>query len=54
MIAQHSSCKRIRSVKYVVSQELRSIIQDLIPELVSRKCHIHVGPIHNSSGVTSF
>jgi hypothetical protein len=38
-----------------VSQELRSLVRDLIPELIlSQKPHIHMGPIHNGSGVTSF
>ena len=38
-----------------VSQKLRSLLQDLIPELIlSQKRHIHMGPIHNSSGVMSF
>jgi len=40
---------------YRVSQELRSLLRDLIPDLIlSQKLHIHVGPIRNSSGVTSF
>ena len=31
-----------------VSQELRSLLWDLIPELIlSQKRHIHMGPIHN-------
>jgi len=38
-----------------MSQDLRTIIQDLIPELMlSQKRHIHMGPIHNGSGVMSF
>jgi hypothetical protein len=38
-----------------VSQELRSIFWDLIPELMlSEKHHTHMGPIHNGSGVVSF
>jgi len=38
-----------------MSQELRSLLQDLIPELVlSRKRHIHMGPIRSTSGVMSF
>ena len=41
--------------RYRVSRELRSLLRDLIPELIlSQKCHIHMGPIHNGSGVTSF
>jgi hypothetical protein len=40
---------------YRVSQELRSMLWDLIPELMlSQKCHIHMGPIGNGSGVMSF
>jgi len=40
---------------YRMSQELRSLLQDLIPELIlSRKRHIHMGPIRDGSGVTSF
>jgi hypothetical protein len=38
-----------------VSQELRAILRDLIPELMlSKKHHIHVGPIRNGSGVMRF
>jgi len=38
-----------------VSQELRSLLRDLIPELLlSRKRHIHMGLIGNGSGVMSF
>jgi hypothetical protein len=38
-----------------VSQELSSLIQDLIPELISsQKRHIHMGPIDNVSGVMRF
>jgi len=38
-----------------MSQELRSLFRDLIPELIlSLKRHIHMGPIHNGSGVMSF
>ena len=41
--------------KYRVSQELRSVLLDLIPELMlSQKHHIHMGPIRNGSGVMSF
>ena len=40
---------------YRVSQELKSLFRDLIPELIlSKKRHIHMGPIHNISGVMSF
>jgi len=40
---------------YRVSQELRSLLRDLIPELIlSQKLHIHMGPIRNGSGVTKF
>jgi hypothetical protein len=39
---------------YRVSQELRAIFRDLIPELMlSQKCHIHMGPFRNGSGVMS-
>jgi len=38
-----------------VSQELRSLLRDLIPELIlSQKRHIHMGTIGNGSGVMSF
>jgi hypothetical protein len=38
-----------------VSQDLRAILKDLIPELMlSQKHHIHIGPICNGSGVMSF
>jgi len=38
-----------------VSQELRSILWDLIPELMlSQKLHIHMDPIHNGSGLMIF
>ena len=37
------------------AQALRSLLRDLIPELIlSQKRHIHMGPIGNGSGVTSF
>jgi len=40
---------------YRVSLELRSLLQDLIPELIlSQKCHMHMGQIRNDSGVMSF
>jgi len=40
---------------YRVSRELRSLLQYLIPELIlSQKRHIHMGPIGNGLGVTSF
>ena len=35
---------------YRMSQELRSLLQDLIPELMlSQKLHIHVGPVRDGS-----
>jgi hypothetical protein len=38
-----------------MSRDLRAILQDLIPELMlSQKCHIHMSPICNGSGVMSF
>jgi len=44
-----------RDKLYRVSQDLRAILQDLIPELMlSQKHHIHMGPIGNSSGVMRF
>jgi len=40
---------------YRMSQELRSVLQDLIPELMlSQKRYIHMDSIHNGSGVMSF
>jgi hypothetical protein len=40
---------------YRVSQELRSLVQDLIAELIlSPKLHIHMVPIGSGSGVISF
>jgi hypothetical protein len=40
---------------YRMSQELRSQIRDLIPELfLSKKYHTHMDSIHNVSGVMSF
>jgi len=40
---------------YRVSQELRSLVQELIPELMlSRKRHKHMGPTFDGSGVMSF
>jgi len=42
-------------VIYRLSQELRTILRDLIPELMlSQKRHKHTGPIRNHSGVMSF
>jgi hypothetical protein len=38
-----------------VSQELKSPLRDLIPELImSQKRHIHMAPIRNGSGVVIF
>jgi len=38
-----------------MSQELRSLLRDLIPEpILSQKRHTHRGPIGNGSGVMSF
>jgi hypothetical protein len=35
----------------MVSQELRSVLQDLIPELIlGQKCHRHMGLLCNGSG----
>ena len=40
---------------YRVSQELRSLFRDLIPEpILSQKLHIQMGPIRKVSGVMSF
>jgi hypothetical protein len=40
---------------YRVSQELRSLLRDLIPDLIlSQKRHIHMGQIGNGSGVMVF
>jgi len=40
---------------YSVPKEVRSLLQDLILELILRqKRHIHIGPIGNGSGVTIF
>jgi hypothetical protein len=40
---------------YRVSQELSSVIQELIPKLMlSRKRHIRMGPIGSGSGIMSF
>jgi len=40
---------------YRESEDLRPLLRDLIPELIlSQKRHIHMGPIRNGSGVTSF
>jgi len=47
--------KRISWGLYRVFQELRSLLRDLIPELIlSLKCHVLIDPIRNSSGVMSF
>jgi len=38
-----------------MSQELRSVLWDLTPELMlSQKRHIHMGPVHNGSGIMIF
>jgi hypothetical protein len=40
-----------------MSQELRSLLRELIPELIlsqKRHIHVHMGPIRNDSGVMSF
>jgi hypothetical protein len=38
-----------------VSQELRSQLWDVIPEMIlSQKLHTHMGPIGNGAGVMSF
>ena len=37
-----------------VSQELRSLLRDLISDILCQKRHIHVGLICNGSGVMSF
>jgi len=40
------------NVIYRVSKELRSLLRDLIPELIlSQKRHIHMGPIRNGPRV---
>jgi hypothetical protein len=40
---------------YRISKELRSLLRDLIPELIlSQKRYIHMGPIRNGSGVNEF
>jgi len=42
-------------ILYGVSQELKAIFRDLIPELMlSHERHIHMGPIGKGSGVMSF
>jgi hypothetical protein len=47
--------KKYETRIYRVSQELRSVLRDLIPELMLRqKRHIHVGPFRIGSEVTSF
>jgi len=46
---------RIETRIYRVSQELISILLDLIPEMMLRqKRHTHMGPIGNGSEVMSF
>jgi len=38
-----------------MSQKLRSIFRDLIPELMlSQKRHVYMGPIRSGSGVKQF
>ena len=40
---------------YRMPQELRSLLRDLIPELIlGQKGHIHMGLIRSGSGVMSF
>jgi len=51
------TCQRASATKdtVTVSQELRSLLRYLIPELIlNQKFHIHMGPIRNGSGVMSF
>jgi hypothetical protein len=37
-----------------VFQDLRSVLQDLIPEaILSQKYHVHMGPIGNDCGAVS-
>ena len=44
-----------KRILYRLSQELNSIVRDLIPKLMLiQKRHVHMGPIRNGSGVTSF
>jgi len=40
------------NVIYKASQELGSLLRDLIPELIlSQKLHVHMGPIRNDSRI---
>jgi len=52
----HFWCPRCVLVPvYRVSQELKSLLRDLIPDLIlSQKRHMHMGPIRNGSEVMSF
>jgi len=53
--SSHSAKKEILSFTYRLSQEFRSLLWDLIAELIlSQKRHIHMGPIRHVSGVMSF
>jgi len=46
---------KLINTKYRVSQELRSLLRGLIPELIlSQRRHVHMGQIRSSSGVMSF
>jgi hypothetical protein len=39
---------------YKVSQDLRSTLQDLIPQVIlNQECDIHPGPTHNGYGAVS-
>jgi hypothetical protein len=50
-----ASVPKYLTVLYRMSQELRSLFQDLIPELIpTQKHYIHMGPVHNGLGVTAF
>jgi hypothetical protein len=45
----------VGQVIYRMPQKLRSLLRDLIPQLIlSQKRHIHMGPICNGSVVMSF
>jgi len=47
--------ERMYMYVYRMSQELRSLLRDLIPEqILSQNRLIHMGPVRNGSGVTSF